>query len=194
MLSEEYPWFALRVKACREKYVAANLRHKGLTEFLPVYRAMRNWSDRRKEIELSLFPGYLFCKFDPEVRVPVLTTPGVTSIVGIGKIPMPVQQSEIDAIQAVVDSGLNAGPWPFIAAGQQVRIEEGPLRGVEGVLVEVNHQNRLVVSVTLLQRGVAVDIERRWVRPISPQFPQAATFPHPAVLAERSSHMASLPA
>jgi transcription antitermination factor NusG len=165
---KDHPWFAVKVRTCREKFVALSLRQKGLTEFLPLYRARRRWSDRFQEIELALFPGYLFCRLDPLHRLPVLTTPGVHSILGVGKTPIPVDESEVAAIQAIVSSGLRVGPWPFLEAGQRVRIEEGPLRGVEGILIEVKKQNRLVASVTLLQRSVAVEIERDWVRPLSP--------------------------
>jgi transcription antitermination factor NusG len=164
---EEHHWFALKVRTCREKLVATSLRQKGFTEFLPTYRAKRRWVDRFKEVECALFPGYLFCRFDPLNRLPVLITPGVISIVGSGKIPIPVDESEVAAIQAIVRSGLELGPWPFLEAGQRVRIEEGPLRGVEGVLIEVDKRGRLVASVTLLQRSVAVMIDRHWVRPIT---------------------------
>jgi transcription antitermination factor NusG len=163
----EHPWFALKVRTCREKLVAALLRQKGFTEFLPLYRARRRWVDRFKEVECPLFPGYLFCRFDPLNRLPVLVTPGVSSVVGVGKIPVPVDESEVAAIQAMVESGLELGPWPFLEAGERVRIEEGPLRGVEGVLTEVDKRGRLVASITLLQRAVAVEIDRQWVRPIT---------------------------
>lgn len=178
--SELYPWFAVRVKPRREKYVALLLRHKGYAEFLPLYRARRRWSDRFKEIELALFPGYLFCRFDPCHRVPVLTTPGVSCIVGVGKIPIPVDEAEVGAIQDIVQLGLGVGPWPFLQVGHRVRLEEGPLSGLEGILIETKDQHRLVVSVTLLQRSVAVEIDRHWVRPISalPRIPAvAAAFP-----------------
>jgi transcription termination/antitermination protein NusG len=164
--TEEHPWFALKVRTCREKLVAESLRQKGFIEFLPLFRARRRWVDRFKEVECALFPGYLFCRVDPLNRLPVLITPGVISIIGVGKIPIPVDESEVAAIQAIVKSGLELGPWPFLEAGQRVRVEEGPLRGVEGVLIEVDKRGRLVASVTLLQRAVAVVIDRHWVRPI----------------------------
>jgi transcription antitermination factor NusG len=178
---EEYPWFALQVKTCKEQSVATALREKGLKEFLPLYRARHRWSDRSKEIELALFPGYLFCQFDPLHRLPILTTPGVTSILGVGKTPVPVDASEVAAIQAMVSSGLQVGPWPFLQVGERVRIEEGPLRGVEGILVNVNRRNKLVASVTLLQRSVAVEVDRLSVTPLSPVQrigPGSVTLPH----------------
>src|SRR5580698_3809976 len=121
-------WYALRVKSKFESVASATLRGKGYREFLPLYRSRRRWSDRVKEIDVPLFPGYLFCHFDAGSRLlPILTTPGVVSIVGAGKTPVPVSEAEIDAIQAVVRSGLPALPWPCLTVGSRVLIEAGPL-------------------------------------------------------------------
>jgi transcription antitermination factor NusG len=147
--------------------VASLLRHKGYAEFLPLYRTRRRWSDRFKEVELPLFPGYLFARFDPLHRLPILTIPGIEFIVGIGKAPVPVDDEEVQAIQTIVESGLKAEPWPFLQVGNAVRIINGPLFGVEGILLEEKKQHRLIVSVTLLQRSVSVEIDRGWVLPVS---------------------------
>jgi len=160
------PWFALQVRSLREKRVGCLLKDKGYAEFVPLYRARRRWSDRVKEIELPLFPGYLFCRLDPRYRLPVLTTPGVMNIVGTGKTPIPVLDSEVEAIQTIVRSGQDALPWNFLQVGHLVWVEEGPLQGLEGILVEFRKRHRLVVSVTLLQRSVAVEVDRDWVRPV----------------------------
>jgi len=159
-------WFALRVRSRCEKLVAALLHHKGLEEFLPLYRSRRQWSDRVQSVELPLFPGYVFCRLDPLYRLPVLITPGVLHFVGVGRIPAPVEDEEIVAIRSAVQSGLQTEPWPFLDVGQRVRLEDGPLTGLEGILIEVRKQHRIVVSVTLLRRSVAVEIERQWVRPV----------------------------
>jgi transcription antitermination factor NusG len=161
-------WFALRVKSRAEKIVAAIARNKGFEEFLPLYESRRRWSDRFKSVELPLFPGYVFCRLNPEARLPLLTIPGVLSIVGIGKIPVAIDDSEIVSIQAALKAGLLAEPYPFLEVGQRVRLAEGPLAGLEGFLVEVRKQQRLAVSVTLLKRSVAVEIDRHWVRPLGP--------------------------
>ncbi len=151
---------------------SATLRGKGFEEFLPLYRSRRRWSDRVKELDLPLFPGYLFCRFDVQDRLlPILTTPGVISIVGAGKTPVAVSAEEIAAVQAIVRSGLPAQPWPCLAVGSTVFIERGPLAGIEGIALNVDKAYRLVVSVPLLQRAVAVEIERDWVRPVSPPLP-----------------------
>lgn len=159
-------WFALRVKSRAEKLVARMARNRGFEEFLPVYQSLHRWSDRTKSVEVPLFPGYVFCRLNPDRRLPLLTIPGVMHFVGIGKAPVAIEEAEIDAIRRAVESGLSAEPWPFLEVGQRVRLESGPLAGLEGILTEARNQQRLVVSVTLLRRSIGVRIERHWVRPL----------------------------
>jgi transcription antitermination factor NusG len=116
-------------------------------------------------MDLPLFPGYVFCRFHPELLLPVVTTPGVVQIVGAGKHPRPIADEEIVAIQRMLLSGGDVEPWPYLKAGQKVRILDGPLFGVEGILVEVKNRRRLVVSVHLLQRSVAVEVDRDCIGP-----------------------------
>jgi transcription antitermination factor NusG len=159
-------WFALRVKPRFEKTVANIARNKGYEEFLPLHRCRRRWSDRFKPVELPLFPGYVFCQLNPEFRLPLLTIPGALHFIGIGRIPAPIDDGEIAALQAAMRSELWAEPWPFLDVGQRVRLEEGPLTGLEGLLIENRKKQRLIVSITLLRRSVAVEVERDWVRPL----------------------------
>ncbi len=161
---EEF-WFALSARRNHEKNVAEILRGKGYEEFVPTYRSRRKWSDRYKELELPLFPGYVFCRFNPARRLPILTTPGVVLIVGNGRVPVPVEDAEIDALRTVVASNLRVEPWPYLRVGERVVIESGSLAGLEGILQEVRKSCRIVVSVELLQRSVAVEVDRSWVRP-----------------------------
>ncbi len=161
------PWFALRVRPNYEKPVAAALRGKGFQEFLPLVRTRRQWSDRVKMMDLPLFPGYLFCRLDLEDRMPLLTTPGFLYLVGVGKNPEPVDESEIAAIQSVVRSGLPVTPWPSLMVGQRVQLKHGPLRGLEGVLTKIANQHRMFVSVTLLKRSISVEVAPEWIQPIS---------------------------
>jgi transcription antitermination factor NusG len=165
-------WFAVRVKPQAEHVVATVARYKGFEEFLPVYKARRRWSDRFKWVDLPLFPGYVFCRLNEESRLPILTIPGVLHFVGIGKIPVPIDDAEVAAIRTAIQSGLCAEPWPFMNIGQRVLIEEGPLTGVEGLLIEVRKKQRIVVSVSLLKRSVAVEIERHWARPLDQSVPK----------------------
>lgn len=162
-----YPWFALRVRSNHERVAATHLRGKGYEEFAPSYKTERQWSDRRKTTEQFLFPGYVFCRLDPDDRLPVLTIPGVVSLVGFGQGPSPIPEDEIECVRKMVTSGLLVTPWPFLKVGQTVLIERGPLAGVQGILLEVKGTWRLVVSIHLLQRSVAAQVDRDWVRPLA---------------------------
>jgi len=161
-------WFALQVKPRAEKAVAAIAANKGLEGFLPLQKVRRNWSDRVKVLELPLFPGYLFCRMCVENRLPALTIPGVLGMVGVGKTPLAIADGEIASIQAAVASGLWTEPCAFLEAGQEIRIAEGPLAGLEGIYLESKKQHRIVVSIALLKRSIAIEIERDWVRPLKP--------------------------
>jgi transcription antitermination factor NusG len=161
--SNALPWYGLRVRSNHEQIASTVLRSKGYTPFLPSYKVRKRWTDRIKETESPLFPGYVFCRLDASDRLPVLMSTGVVGIVGIGKVPEPIAEEEIAAIQAVLDSGLPALPWPYVHPGDRVRVECGPLRGVQGVVESVNNHRRLVVSVTLLQRAISVELEPAWV-------------------------------
>jgi transcription antitermination factor NusG len=154
-----YPWFALQVRARHEVGVAAHLDGQGYEWFLPMYKSRRRWSDRMKEIESPLFPGYLFCRFNPHNRLPILKTPSVTQIVGYDHVPIPIDEEEIRAIRTLVASGVPNQPCSFLTVGNRVRIEAGALRGIEGILMELKGKRRLVLSITLLQRSVAVEID-----------------------------------
>ena len=160
------PWFALRVKPNYEKPVAVALRGKGLEEFLPLLRSRRQWSDRVKVVDAPLFPGYLFCRLNLEDRMPLLTTPGFLYIVGVGRNPEPVDESEIVAIQSVLRSGLPVTPWPSLMVGQRVQLKHGPLRGLAGVLTKIANQHRMYVSVTLLKRSISVEVAPEWIQPV----------------------------
>jgi len=157
--SGQLPWFALQVRARRENAVADHLRDKGFELFVPTHKRRQYWSDRIKESAVALFPGYLFCRLNPFDRLPVLKTPWVIQIVGCNRSPIAVDEREIAALQQIVASGLSSQPWPFLEIGDRLRMESGPLRGLEGILAEFKGKHRLVVNVTLLRRSVAVEID-----------------------------------
>lgn len=160
----KFPWFALQVRTKHELGVAEFLRGRGYQPFLPFSRSRRAWSDRIKVVEAPLFPGYLFCRVNVQDRLPVLSAPGVIRIVGYSRSPIPVDEAEIIAIQAIVASGLPNEPWPFLRIGDPVQIESGPLQGLRGILVGVRGGHRLVLSVSLLQRSVGVEIDSAFVK------------------------------
>jgi transcription antitermination factor NusG len=143
--------------------VSKALRSRGFEEFLPMFAARRQWSDRVRVLQLPLFPGYLFCRFGPGDRAGVLAIPGVVLLVGTGKTPLPIDPSEIESIRLAVASGLRVQPWNRLQIGNTVRIERGPLSGVQGVLLRFKGGNHLILSVQLLQRGVAVELDESWV-------------------------------
>jgi transcription antitermination factor NusG len=165
------PWFALQVRSRYENIVAAFLGGKGYEQFLPTYRCRRRWSDRIKETDLPLFPGYLFCRFNPQDRLPILKTPGLISIVGVGKHAVPVDEAEIAAVRTLVSSGIPRQPWPYVRIGQRVRIESGALCGLEGILQSFKGSHRIVLSVSLLHRSIAAEVDSAWVVPIHPYLP-----------------------
>ncbi len=139
---------------------------RGLEAYLPLYRSLRRWSDRKKIVNACLFPAYVFCRFHRRDRLTVLNLPSAISIVSFGDAPAPVPDAEIDAVRTVLASQRPAGPWPFLASGQRVRIRSGAMVGLEGLLVGQKDVWRVVVSVTLLQRSVAVEIDRDMVEPV----------------------------
>ena len=165
-MTKSHAWFVLTAKSRHEKVVSENLRGKGLESFVPLYRARRRWTDRIQSVDLPLFPGYVFCRFSYMSRLPVLNTPGVTSVVGFSDVPTPVADEEISRIQAIQASGLPAQPWPYLRVGQMARIERGALAGLEGVLIREKDALRVVVSVELLRRAVAVEIDRDIIRAV----------------------------
>ena len=156
-------WFAIRTRSQCEKLARTVLQNKGYKPFLPLYRVERRWSDRIRKMDVPLFPGYVFCRFNVDCRLPILTMPSVVEIVGTGGTPVPIDATEIAAIQTLVESGLSVQPRSFLEAGKRVGVVAGPLRGLEGILVHSSNSDRLVVSITLLRRSVAAEIDRRWV-------------------------------
>jgi transcription termination/antitermination protein NusG len=166
---KDLPWFALYVKARHEKNVALMLQGKGYEAFLPTYTHRVKYN---KTFELPLFPTYVFCRIELSSRLPVMMTPGVFSIVGNGARPEPISECEIQGVRRMLESGLMPIPWPYVIPGQEVTLESGPLRGVQGVVVDASNGKWLVVSVNLLQRSIAVSVEREF---LSIKFPSASS-------------------
>lgn len=160
-------WYALTVEPQHEKVVGRRLSELGYESFVPLYRTRRRWSDRVKELELPLFSTYVFSRFPFHNRVPILRVPGVRSVVSARNAPAPVRDEEIEAIRGIVASGLPVQPWPCLKTGQRVLIDSGPLRGIEGTLTQFKRTWHVVVSLELLNRAVAVELDRELVVPIS---------------------------
>ena len=173
------PWYALHVRTGGESTAQVVLERKGYAVFLPTFVVAKRYSDRIKKASAPLFPGYLFSRLDPPVdRLSVLQTPGVHSLVGIAGTPHPIDESEINAIRTAVSSGSSTQPWAYLKTGDQVRIEFGAMAGLTGILVRSQGTDRIVLSVSMLQRSIAVEIDRDWVipsnRPVVSYSPSAA--------------------
>ena len=169
-------WFAITVKPRFDKSVARTLESKGFETFVPLYKKHHHYAARSKESELPLFPGYVFCRFNVLSRLPILTTPGVTQILGTGNRPIPLSETEITALKTAIDARVLLQPFPFLQVGQRVRIEEGALAGVVGIVLRLKHPMRLVLSVTLLQRSVLLEIDGQQVN-LAPEFQPAIREP-----------------
>lgn len=180
MSASNLEWYAIRVKSRCEKMVSDQLRQKGYDEFLPMYWSRRLWSDRVKVLQLPVFAGYLFCRFDAEKRLAILRTPGVVHIVAKGKTPAPVDPQQLESVRLAITSGQTVQPWPRLEVGNKVRIELGPMRGMVGTLLRYKNAAQLILGIDLMQRAVAVEVEEDWVVPCHQPSPlaRATNFVH----------------
>lgn len=168
-------WYALQVNCRKESSIASQIEGRGFECFLPTYKSLRKWSDRTKEVDQALFPGYLFCRFEYQERQPIVTAAGVVQVVGNGRIAIPIPDGEIEALQVAVSSGIPAQPWPYLKAGELVRVNYGHLSGLQGILVNFKGNHRVVLSVTLLQRSLALEVDLSWVSAVVPQKQERVT-------------------
>ena len=152
-------WYALYTRHQHEKAVTQILTTKGFEILLPMYKSVRRWKDRTKILSLPLFSCYLFLKGGLERRWDILNTPGIYDLLSSGGRPIVIPTSEINAIQQVVNSGFRLEPHPFLKIGERVRIKLGPLAGLQGLLVRQRNIYRLVLSVEMLGRAAAVEVD-----------------------------------
>jgi len=173
----EARWYAIYTSAHHEKRVAEQLTERRIESFLPTYSSMRRWKDRRKRLELPLFPGYVFVRLPLADRLRVLVLPGVVRLVGYGGPPVALPEEEMETMRARLAASPLARPHPYLTAGRRVRMKSGPLEGLEGVLLRRRSRLRLVVSVDLLQRSVVVDVEEADVAPLPGASPLCKPIP-----------------
>ena len=159
-------WFAVWTRSRHEQVVRAQLDEKQVPAFLPTLTKWSRWKDRRKQIEVPLFPGYVFAQFDPDARLGVLKCSGVVSIVSVNGAPVPVPTEEIENIRTLVTSTLPYDPCPTIKTGTMVEVIHGPLTGVVGRLTRKGSQARLILAVNLIGQGVSVQVDAADVRPL----------------------------
>jgi len=152
-------WYAVYTRSRHEKKVAGFLSEKAVEVFLPLRNVLRRRKDRRKWIELPLFSGYVFVRIPRANKLRVLQTQGVVNILGDTRGPSPVPEDQIESIKKLVDSGLKYDPYPYLVKGMRVKIRSGPLKDVEGILLERRNQHLLVLSVDLIQQSAALQID-----------------------------------
>ena len=164
--SRENLWYAAYTCANHEKRIAEQLSVRSVEHFLPLYSSVRRWKDRRVQLQLPLFPGYIFVQIALCDRLQVLEIPGVASLVGFGGIPTPLPEAEIAALKAGLEAGLRAEPHPYLQVGRRVRVIAGPLVGLEGILIRKKNEFRFVISLDLIQRSILLDVEATSVEPV----------------------------
>lgn len=152
-------WYAVYTRSRQERVVKDQLDGKAIENFLPTYEKISQWKDRRKAIQWPLFPGYLFVRISPWERLEVLKTHGTVCIVSNGTQLLPIPDKQIEDIRNFIEKGLKVDPYPYLRVGHRVRIKEGPLRDIEGILVRKKNKSLLVVTVELIQRSVSVELE-----------------------------------
>lgn len=162
----EQLWYAAYTSANHEKRVAEQLSAREVEHFLPLYTSVRRWKDRRVTLDLPLFPGYVFVRFTLRDRLQVLQVPGVAKLVGFNGLPTALPQEEIDLLRTSFASGVRAEPHPYLTAGRRVRVKSGSLAGLEGILVRRKNRTWFVISLDLVMRSAAVDIECSELEPI----------------------------
>ena len=152
-------WYAIHTRSRHEKVVRDQFLAKGITHLLPLHRKRSVWKDRIKMVEVPLFTGYIFGQFALQDKLQVLQTVGVVRMVGLNGIPEPVPEDQIEVIRRLVEQQLPYSPHPYLKEGMRVRIKRGPLSGAEGILLERRRNYRFIISVDLIQKSVAVDID-----------------------------------
>jgi transcription antitermination factor NusG len=158
-------WYAAYTSPRHEKYVARQLDERSIDSFLPLYRAMRRWKDRRKQIELPLFPGYVFVHFDLQQRLRILGLPGVVRLVSFNGQPATLPEQDMDTLRRGLDLQIYAEPHPYLRVGRKVRVVHGPMAGAEGILVRKKDKFRLVISLEAIMRSIAVEVDAADVQP-----------------------------
>lgn len=174
-------WYAVCTRHQHEKSAARILEYKQFEVFLPLYKVRRRWRDRIKEISVPLFPGYVFVREGPARWLQILTTAGVSSIVSCAGRPTGIPFSEIEAVRRIVESALHIEPHPFLKCGDWVRVKYGPIAGVEGILLRKKNVTRLVLSVEILGKSAAVEVDATLVERIPAMRPRLASSMDPVL-------------
>jgi transcription antitermination factor NusG len=168
---DSHGWWAIYTRHQHEKSIAQILAAKGLDVFLPLYNSTRRWKDRTVQLSLPLFPCYLFLRENAAGRLQVVTTPGIINILSINGEPARIPEAEIESVRRAIDWGNRVEPHPFLRCGDRVRVKSGPLQGLEGILVRKKNFYRLVLSVEILERSAAVEVDVSAVERVGTRHP-----------------------
>lgn len=152
-------WYALYTRARHEKRVAEQIEGRRMSCFLPLYRSVRRWKDRRKELELALFPGYVFVHMPLSNKLKVLEVPGVVRLVSFNGQPAALPTEEIEALRSRLSGNAKIEPHPYLRVGKKVRARSGPFEGLEGVILRRKDRCRLIFSIDLIQRSLSIEVD-----------------------------------
>jgi transcription termination/antitermination protein NusG len=168
-------WYAVTTKSRQEKVVATMLDYLEVATCLPLINEERRWSDRKRMVATPLFQGYVFVRITTsgEVQLRVLKVPGVVDFVRARGSPLSIPDKEIEDVRAVLSHGVGCSPYPFLKAGDRVRVVRGPLAGIEGTLIRSGSQSKLVISIEMIQRSVAASVAEFDVEPVLPRQSQS---------------------
>src|SRR5579863_9076448 len=163
----ELNWYALYTCPRHEKTVAQQIEERSIACFLPLYRSVRRWKDRRKELELALFPGYVFVHLALQDKMRVLQLPSVVRLVSFNGQPAVLPEGEIEGLRQRLARGGCAQPHPYLTVGRRVRVCAGPMQGLEGIIIRRKERCRVVFSLDLIMRSVAVEVDESEVEPVA---------------------------
>lgn len=158
-------WYVAQTCARHEKCVAEQLESRNIEKFLPLYETVSRWKDRRVRLQLPIFAGYVFVRLPLRERLRVLELPSVVKLIAFGQLPIALPDDEMDMLRDGLTSQSRAEPHPYLTAGRRVRMRSGPLAGLTGVILRKQGSFRLVLSVELIQRSVAVDVDVADIEP-----------------------------
>jgi transcription antitermination factor NusG len=161
-------WYAAYTRANHERRVADQLAQRSVQNFLPQYETVRKWKDRKVRLRMPLFPGYVFVHLALQNRLQVLQVPGVAWLVSFGGRPVAVPEEEFARIRGILEKGFGAEPHPYLKSGRRVRVRSGPFEGMEGIIVRRKNSSRLVISLELIQRAMAVEVSGFELEPVAP--------------------------
>ena len=166
--TKDLAWYAIQTMPRHERKVATELQRKGLDTFLPLFSSARQWSDRVRVLDMPLFPGYVFVQMSPapDARIAVLRSNGVTSFVGVRGVGVPIPETQIAAVQSILDQKLPFSPYPFLNIGQRVCIRGGSLDGIQGILTEIKGDLSLIISVDLIHKSLAIRVAGYRIEPV----------------------------